>query len=360
MTTQFIRKHATAAGILPVLCAIIFLYFAQSQETDQTQPEDRQPTIADRAPKGYRVPERPPVITPFTNVSAENLRLVNIWLLPESVQEDVVMNPKSRWRISFDGQWVVFNNPEEGLHIVKTDGSNEKRVLRSGRSNPGRVVEKIIWSWNSKRIFYQIRQYLKDVQSTKHWFESVDIEAGEIIKHPELGYNDSLYSLSIARYPDDPIIHYDHDNGIVSASTKDGTKRWLIVHGGLSSVSPDGQKVLVGVRGQGVAVYAVDGSGPLADLGRGPYHDEEWSSDSTKLVYSIREIDQSDGAGRTLASEIYMIDINGTGRKQLTNTPDIIEGHPYWLHDGTGTGFVAGTREDESYFPSYIADLTIE
>lgn len=349
MATQLTRKHATAAGILLVLCAIVFLYFAQSQETDQTQPEDspkdNQPTVADRAPEGYRVPERDPVITPFTNVSAENLRLTNIRSRPyDDADPASILSP--------DGQWRLFRRKD--LLITRTDGSNEKRTLRKREHSGGdsRVYfDDLFWSWDSKRIFYRIGRYFERA-SKEEWVESVDIETGEITSYPEIGYHDDLHSLATARYPDDPVIHYDYDNKVISVSTKDGTKRWVIGSDGLISLSPNKRMVLAQYwrNSNRYIIYAVDGSGVLYEFNRGDGLYHEWSPDSTKFLYEVLEVN---AGGVPTVSDIYIMNIDGTGRKQLTNTTDTVELNSYWSDDGTSIIF--STRDGR-----YIADLAVE
>jgi Tol biopolymer transport system component len=57
----------------------------------------------------------------------------------------------------------------------------------------------------------------------------------------------------------------------------------------------------------------------------------EWSPDSKKIVY-IMETD-NDGTQMIEGSDLYIINIDGTGRTQITNTPNEID--PEWSPDGT-------------------------
>ena len=67
----------------------------------------------------------------------------------------------------------------------------------------------------------------------------------------------------------------------------------------------------------------------LANLGRGEW--EQWSPDSKQIVYAMTE--QSEFYIE--ASELYVVNTDGTGKVQLTNTPNVIEVSPSWSPDGT-------------------------
>ena len=368
MITRITRKHLIGAALVLLLC-VFFL----SQVPSQKVTESHQRILADHSAESYRVSDRPPVITPFTHVSVENLRLTNVRPLPEDVSKDV-MNPKNRWyhsdKWSPDGQWVLFSGVEvpddsapydlTGIYILKTGDTSEKRVLRSLEYYPDGTwkiwLERASWFWDSKRVLYQVTYRFPEhpEKPDEVWFESIDINTGKITRHPEIGPRDDLRSFTTARYPKDPIIHYDYDNGIVSASTKDRTKQWLVAYGGLGPLSPDKKKILISTP-VGQVVYSVDGSGPLsAPISEGGFY-YQWSPDSTKFVYHLAEYD----GHFPIASEIYMVNADGTGKRQMTHTPNILEMYPYWLPDGLGVGFTTGLSENGSQYTQYIGNLVI-
>ncbi len=93
------------------------------------------------------------------------------------------------------------------------------------------------------------------------------------------------------------------------------------------SVSPDGQKIAVEEVGGSLWVMPIDGSAPV-DLGVG--YRASWAPDSRHLVYMISEDD-----GHTyVASDLYVIAIDGSGKTNLTRTPGRIEMNPAWAPDG--------------------------
>lgn len=94
-----------------------------------------------------------------------------------------------------------------------------------------------------------------------------------------------------------------------------------------AQLSPDCEKIAFQVLGGNLYVVHIDGSN-LVDLGRGER--PSWSPDSEWIAYTI----PTDDGHRLLESDIYLIRINGTGKTNLTATPDLLEMHPDWSPDG--------------------------
>lgn len=96
--------------------------------------------------------------------------------------------------------------------------------------------------------------------------------------------------------------------------------------------SPDKNKIAFEVMGGNMYSMNIDGTN-LTDLGKG--NRPLWSFDSEKIIYMITE---DDGHNFT-ASDIYIINANGTQKINITNTSDLIEMNPCFAPDGKSIVF---------------------
>ena len=94
-----------------------------------------------------------------------------------------------------------------------------------------------------------------------------------------------------------------------------------------AEISPDGNKIAFEILGGNMYVLDLK-TKKTKDLGKG-YH-PQWSPDSRKLVYMITE----DDGYQFIKSDIYIINIDGMTKTNLTNTNDSLEQHPSWSPDG--------------------------
>ena len=391
MTRAIVQRCILLGALLVLLGGIVFLTPTPTQEIEDsvTQETVVETTLPSRPPEGYQVPSRPEVTFPFTHVSADRLRLDNIQKLPEGKKVAVIYPyTRSTELVSLDGRWKV-SYSQGNLSIVRvgSDSSVERRVLfmdseddLDGETYISSTSE-IVWSWDSKRVFYRVtRNYSTGPNSwdteREQWIESVDIATGEVTRHTDIGYYDDLRSYATARYPHDPVLFDDSTDyrreGLRGIKTRDGSIKWIIdrnVHP--ASLSPNKQMVLMlGEDYFHYLVYTVVESGLLydfrfdADPAESPFL---WSPDGTKFAY--HQISRRDGhTGAILESELYLMNIDGTGRTKLTDTPDIAELLEGWTPDGR---LVFSTKEVERVAPNgrlifseesdwHVADLVVE
>jgi Tol biopolymer transport system component len=99
------------------------------------------------------------------------------------------------------------------------------------------------------------------------------------------------------------------------------------------AVSPDGKKIVYVHGGHDIAVMNSDGTNAkeLTDqlnTEAGDYLEPTWSPDGKKIAFSRAE----DGPSRDY--DIWVMNPDGSGQKNLTNTPNNRENEPAWSPDG--------------------------
>jgi len=110
-----------------------------------------------------------------------------------------------------------------------------------------------------------------------------------------------------------------------------------------AQLSPNGTKIMTTNTRGNILILDLDGN-VLSSLGTGIYEgwvpekgtggDQKWSPNGKQLVYALTVYGGEDGQF-IVASELYIVNWDGTGKIQITYSPDEIELNPSWSPDGT-------------------------
>lgn len=252
-----------------------------------------------------------------------------------------------------DGTMIAFSHTKfQGIEVMNSDGSSRRSLtddLGAGY--------KFAWSADSKEIAYRAtifvgnerEQTIKKVNVTTghteqlytwednvrppHWTYSVRgenisfISEGVRINIPlrDRGQN-PIFATMAAKPLASQILYYENQN--IWIVNEYGTQRIQLTHDiGFDPVwSPDRSKIVYS-QWDDLVVMNPDGSGKVV-LGRGI--NPTWSPDSTKIAYQIA----LDDGHKITQSELYVINVDGTGRTQLTDTVDEFEVEASWSPDG--------------------------
>ncbi len=195
-----------------------------------------------------------------------------------------------------------------------------------------------LWSRDSKSITY----------STRGVYKSVDINTGEIrtlVDPKKRGtgavVTDQEDGASVA-YLDSSLRLWCEIAGKTRLVAEDGGYLW-------ATMSPDGRAVLADKIGVGMFVFELsDTSGPVKRVALGEGTPGAWSPDGKRILFHVAR----EGGLDILGSELFIVNRDGTGRVQLTDTPDKIELDPCWSPDGRRLAY-----RDHSSRGIYVATL---
>jgi len=120
--------------------------------------------------------------------------------------------------------------------------------------------------------------------------------------------------------------------GAIWVESLDGTIRKRVSKGAATwifpELSPDGKILFAKNHRAEIIIIDLEGN-ILANLGMGGC--VRWSPDGKRIAFCIQEESHYD----IVASELYVINVDGTGRIQITDTPNEVETGPAWSPDGT-------------------------
>lgn len=287
----------------------------------------------------------------------------NYQLIIEGTPEEAAMNAN----YSPDGLKIAYTKSGyQGIWILNLQTQTTKQLTDETAAGFGYK-----WSFDSKSILTRVAKYedLKRLNAVKIF----NVETGESKQLsdyktmmpylPEwadgeskvylpLKGNDEVYVSGVEKNSiiTNDLITFEKNNKITvldfisnSESNLEPIKDAQYIN---LSLSPAKMKMVFEVMGGNMFVVNTDGSN-LIDLGKG--NRPKWSSDSKKIIYMIAE----DNGHEFTASDIYIINADGTGKVNVTNTETVLEMSPSFRPDGKSIVF-------ENYNEGSIYSMNIE
>jgi len=253
-----------------------------------------------------------------------------------------------RW--SPDGKMIAMTSDNyRGLWVMNSHGHNLMQLSEDERVGYG-----FQWSSDSKEIACRITKIIK-----KHRLSAIKVievsnglsrlitDYRSLLGIPtwadqdrqicftvddELQFNNSERQVRQKTEPADPdeIVLFQSYGRIIITDLKQRHKSILIDPDSRflnTSLSPNRKKVAVEMTNGRIYVMNIDGTN-IIDLGYGSH--PRWSPTGKQLVYYVSR----DDGHRVVDSDLFITNISGTRRLQLTNTKERIEMNPDWSPDG--------------------------
>lgn len=204
---------------------------------------------------------------------------------------------------SHDGSRIAtrisnYENMRRTHSLVSIDVSSHTMEIHIPQTN--RLAGRPRWTNDDTALFlsYAENTQLVSVNGertapTSHW---VSVENGQLVHYRSL---------------DDHSVLFDDQDRVTSYA-----------------LSPDGQDIVYSTSGQNLWIAPISGSSRIS-LGKGIA--PSWSPDSEWFTFMLTE----DDGHEMLNSEIFLMPKDGSGRINITNTPDRFEMHPQWSPDGS-------------------------
>ena len=276
----------------------------------------------------------------------------NYQLLISGSKENAVMNPI----YSPDGNKIAYTKSGyKGIWIYDISNNSSKQITDEPAAGFG-----FKWSSDSQSILCRVAKYeeMKRFNAVKIFDANTDYSIqltdyrtmmpylpdwsdgdSKVILPSKEGmeiYNSGKLNKSVS--PSEEVKAFNKYNNIVTRDSKAETEIILkpVNDAQILSVvsSPDKNKIAFEVMGGNMYSMNINGTN-LIDLGKG--NRPSWSSDSKKIIFMITE----DDGHEFTASDIFIINADGTQKKNITNTDDIMEMNPCFSPDGKSVVFDA-------------------
>jgi Tol biopolymer transport system component/predicted Ser/Thr protein kinase len=239
------------------------------------------------------------------------------------------------WRIAYQGFW----EPSEGvqqrdLFTVPAEGGEPVPVTEDGH-----YADTHAWSANGQSLYYA-----SDRSGTKDlWRLPIEERTGQVLGRPvamtsgsnvgrhispvgdgnRILYSTDLLTSQIFKVPFDPLA--GEVSGPPTSITSPSLQAWL------PSVSPDGEWVAFDAdfgksEKRAIGVVRADGT-DIRRITDGKYRDRypRWSPNGRQIAF---------WGNRSGNAQAWIMNVDGSGLRQMTDAPDVTVGIPVWSPDG--------------------------
>lgn len=326
-------------------------------------------------------PTTPTKVNELTPTKTDELKVKSVKKVIKDI--NLIGTTGKHPKFSNDGEKIVYREMkgnEFGLWIVNVDGTGLKKltnelVIGGGASDFG-------WSPDDKFIFYKTSNvHLYPPAPTLIELKVIEVKTGEIksvfqtsessyfispqwISKKEIAFihieesNISNASVKIVdvkkskvvRLSKEITLYFWHIKGAISPDTSiivsvgtDGTVKEITPGGALPAplVFPDGKRIAYNSM-NGLVIMNIDGSNPKIISSDIAIHEPALSPNSGMFAY----YKTSDDGMVLLSSDIYIMNVDGTGEKKLTESGNKMAMEPSWSLDGSKIAvFYYGTGE---------------
>jgi Tol biopolymer transport system component len=264
---------------------------------------------------------------------------------------------------------ITSGSPAHALSVMNADGSNPENLV----DDHDVFSDHFHWSPDGQRIAFVTEECLP-LDNCKGWVRRLWVMKADGSNRLMLRQGDAG---DVAWSPDGRKLAFVNGTGQLNTINADGSSSAVLITDELSqdggdppSWSPDGALIAIGGEGpggeRGIYVIRPDGTG-MMNLTPGPAFNSHprWSPDGSKIAFYTIEpypggyglsVVNRDGSGQALLtnkvggwfdwspdgtqfvsagsggdhSDIYVMNADGTGRTNVTHTPEIDEDFPSW------------------------------
>jgi hypothetical protein len=265
-------------------------------------------------------------------------------ILPTTTTEVAAREGKIAF-LSTRDHWNVQMPPCE-LYIMNSDDSQQTRITTAKLPN---TSSELTWLPGDGQLFYEAggpTWGIINLQDGAHvpWQPPIPVRVNNEIR--VVGVNWSPDGQNIAYINS----HFER----LSVVGADGNSRRLLFEAGEGEQlgfpfwAPDGRKIAFSSRNQ-VHTISPDGS-DLVTVADTWGRMISWSPDGTRIAFECGK----PGVSTYWSQDICVVNVDGTGLRDLTNTKDIWEWHPTWSPDGEQIAFHVMAYTSGGATPSQI------